>query len=63
MFPLPEQPHPYAKILDMSGNKGSQKERIIKTGNIYSVALVYINGGCMALLRRGAGEGDIFQRK
>jgi len=37
MFPLPEQPHPYAKILDMSGNKGSQKERIIKTGNIYSV--------------------------
>jgi len=29
---------PYSKILDISGNKGSQKERMIKTGNIYNVA-------------------------
>jgi len=32
-------PTPYSKILDISGNKGSQKERMIKTGNIYIVDL------------------------
>jgi len=32
----------YSKILDISSNKGSQKERIIKTGNN--------NGGCIAIL-------------
>jgi len=31
-------PTPYSKILDISGNKGRQKERMIKTRNIYSVA-------------------------
>jgi len=39
MFPPPgATPTPIYNILDISGNKGSQKERIIKTGNIYSVA-------------------------
>jgi len=38
-------PTPYSKILDISGKKGSQKERIIKTGEIYSVGL-YQRGMC-----------------
>jgi len=33
----------YSKILDISVKKGSQIERIMKTGEIYSVGLYYID--------------------
>jgi len=46
-------PTPYSKMLDISGKKGNQKERTIKTRNIYSVSLYHRE----VVILGGQGEG------
>jgi len=58
MFPPPgATPPPILKYLIFPATKGSQKQRVIKTGNIYSSLYVYIKGGGVHDASTGQGEG------